>query len=147
MSVRLRPHHLLCLLTYVGKGYTPDFVANYDLISERLSGGEDILIVDGPDDICTPLLNDGDPHCWRESVRDRDKQAARDVGRLLSLSVSEGTRIALEPDLFRRMRDGFAEGGTRSACTGCEWSALCSSIAADTYRSTRISPSTVSRKS
>jgi uncharacterized protein len=140
MTVRLRPHHLLCLLTYAGKGYSSAFVANYDLISKRLSGGEDILVVDEPDDICAPLLNDDEPHCWRKSVRDRDKQAAQDIGRLLNLSVSEGSRLMLEPALIERMRARFAHGETRSACTGCEWFELCSTIAADTYRDTRILP-------
>ncbi len=56
MTVRLRGHHLLCMLTFVGKGYSPAFVENYDRIAGRLSEGEDILLVDGPDDICAPLL-------------------------------------------------------------------------------------------
>ena len=78
MTVRLRPHHLLCLLTYVGKGYSAAFVANYDAIARRLSRGEHIEIVDGPDDICRPLLGEPEPHCWRDSVIVRDEQAARD---------------------------------------------------------------------
>ncbi|WP_292282104.1 DUF1284 domain-containing protein, partial [Mesorhizobium sp.] len=63
MTVRLRAHHLLCLLTYVGKGYSPAFTANYDVVVKRLAGGEDILIVSGPDDICAPLLSESEPHC------------------------------------------------------------------------------------
>ena len=26
MTIRLRAHHLLCLLTYAGKGYSPAFI-------------------------------------------------------------------------------------------------------------------------
>ena len=29
MTVRLRAHHLLCMLTYVGKGYSPAFCAGF----------------------------------------------------------------------------------------------------------------------
>lgn len=133
MTVRLRPHHLLCLLTYAGKGYTPAFTANFDLISKRLSAGEDILVVHEPDDICAPLLLDGEPHCGREGVRARDEQAAEDVGRLLDITVSQGTRIELEPASIGRMRDGFADGRIRTACGGCEWFELCSAIASDGY--------------
>ncbi len=75
MTVRLRGHHLLCMLTYIGKGYSPAFVDNYDTIAERLSGGEDIEIIDGPDDICQPLLCTGDCHCFNESVVVRDRLA------------------------------------------------------------------------
>ncbi|WP_439343967.1 DUF1284 domain-containing protein [Vacuolonema iberomarrocanum] len=72
MTIRVRPHHLLCLLTYSGKGYSPAFIANYDAIAARLSKGEDIVIVCGPDDICAPLLSDSEPHCWSASVTERD---------------------------------------------------------------------------
>lgn len=138
MTVRLRPHHLLCLLTYAGKGYSPAFVANYDRIAGRLSDGEDIVIVEGPDEICAPLLDGDGPHCWRESVRDRDRRAADDVGQLLHMSIAEGTRLELPPALLRQMRAAFADGRVRAACSGCEWFDLCSAIAADDYDTTRV---------
>lgn len=143
MTVRLRPHHLLCLLTYVGKGYTPAFVANYDRIAERLSEGEDVLIVDGPDDVCAALLCEPDPHCFRDSVVVRDRQAAADVGDLLDLTISAGTRIDLHPALLARMRKAFAGGVTRKACRGCEWFDLCSGIAVDGYGDVRVGATTV----
>jgi hypothetical protein len=130
MTVRLRPHHLLCLLTYVGKGYTPGFVANYDQIALRLSRGEGILVVDGPDDVCAALLCEPDAHCFRDSVRLRDAQAAADVGNLLDMKISAGVRIELHVTLLARMRKAFAGGVTRKACDGCEWFDLCSGIAA-----------------
>lgn len=138
MTVRLRPHHLLCLLTYVGKGYTPGFVANYDRIALRLSKGEDVLVVDGPDDICAALLCEPDAHCFRDSVRGRDAQAAYDVGDLLGMEISAGVRIELHPGLLARMRKAFAEGVTRQACLGCEWFDLCSGIASDGYDGVRV---------
>lgn len=138
MTVRLRPHHLLCLLTYVGKGYTPGFVANYDRIALRLSKGEDVLVVDGPDDICVALLCEPDAHCFRDSVRGRDAQAAYDVGDLLGMEISAGVRIELHPGLLARMRKAFAEGVTRKACRGCEWSELCSGISAGGYGDVRV---------
>ena len=55
MTVRLRGHHLLCLLAYKGEGYSPAFIANLDRIAARLTAGEDAVLVDGPDDICAPL--------------------------------------------------------------------------------------------
>ncbi|MDP9838801.1 hypothetical protein J2T09_003573 [Neorhizobium huautlense] len=126
------------MLTYVGKGYTPDFVANYDRIARRLSDGEDVLVVDGPDDVCAALLCESDPHCFRDSVRLRDAQAAADVGDLLDLTISVGTRIELHPPLLARMRKAFTGGSLRKACGGCEWSDLCSGIAADGYGEVRV---------
>lgn len=138
MTIRLRPHHLLCLLTYVGKGYSPAFVQNYDRIASRLSGGEDILVVTGADDICAPLLEGWDVHCHGASVQHRDRAAARDVGTLLGVSVVDGLRIASTPELFRQMRAGFAEGVTRTACRGCEWSDLCDAVAGAGYDTARV---------
>ena len=33
MTIRLRPHHLLWVVTYVGRGYSPAFTANMTRIS------------------------------------------------------------------------------------------------------------------
>ncbi len=138
MTVRLRAHHLLCLLTYAGKGYSPAFTANYDAIAGRISQGEGILVVDGPDDICAPLLGDADPHCWRDSVTVRDRLAARDVSELLARPIRAGSRVELDTELLRQMRDAFASGRTRAACLGCEWGDLCNAIAAGAYGGTAI---------
>ena len=39
MTVRLRPHHLLCLLSYIGRGYSPAFSANMTRVARRLGAG------------------------------------------------------------------------------------------------------------
>ena len=137
MSIRLRPHHFLCLLTYAGKGYSPGFTANYDLIAGRLSEGEEIEIVEGPDDVCAPLLAEDGAHCWRESVIERDKQAACDLGKL-GIAIDTGGTTRLDADLLSRMRAAFGKGLTRPACTGCEWRDLCSTIAAKGFEGTRV---------
>lgn len=138
MTIRLRAHHLLCLLTYVGKGYSPAFTVNYDAIAERLSRGEDILLVSGPDDICAPLLDGPGPHCFNESVVERDRLAARDVGDLLALPVQPGIRLDFDAAILARMRQAFSVGGVRKACGGCEWSELCGTIAAGGFAETKV---------
>lgn len=143
MTVRLRAHHLLCLLTYVGKGYTPAFTANYDGIAQRLSRGEDILLVSGPDDICAPLLDGPEPHCLGESVIERDRLAARDVGDLLARSIQPGVRLDLDAAILARLRQAFSVGGVRKACDSCEWNELCSAIAAGGFADVRVQRSIV----
>ncbi len=134
MTVRLRPHHLLCLVTYAGKGYTPAFTENFDLIVERLRGGEAIAIVEGPDDICQPWLGEPDAHCRRDSVALRDEKAAQDLGTLLGADIHT---VSALPDLAT-LRAAFAKSVTRQACAGCEWFDLCSDIAAGGYRATNF---------
>lgn len=139
MAVRLRGHHLLCMLTYIGKGYSPAFVDNYDAIAGRLSNGEDIEIIDGPDDICEPLLCKSDCHCFNASVVVRDRLAMEAISGLLGLAISAGSRLSLDAMQLGRMRAAFADGSIRKACKSCEWSELCTRIAVkDDYAGVQI---------
>ena len=120
------------MLTYVGKGYSPAFVENYDAIAGRLSQGEDIFLVDGPDDICAPLLcggAEGDCHCYETSVRIRDRLAMEAVGELFGQTLSTQNAFDLDAERLAALRRAFAKGTLRKACEGCEWSDLCTRIA------------------
>jgi hypothetical protein len=156
MPIRLRPHHLLCLLTYVGKGYHPTFTANFDDIAKRLSKGAKILIVSGPDDICAPLLTphrttlvtplrnssppeDSEPaHCFDKSVADRDRRAAKEISALLATAVQVNHAFSLDARRLAQMRAAFATSRLRRACEGCPWQDFCTTIASDGYRHVRI---------
>lgn len=146
MTVRLRPHHLNCLLTYIGEGYSPAFTANYDVIAGRIGAGEDILVVDGPDDICAPLLNEREPHCLGESVVERDRLAAVELGNLLAHQIGRGVVLRLDAPTLAALREAFSLGRTRAACQGCEWQSLCTSIAARGYEGARILAPELPRK-
>jgi hypothetical protein len=129
MTVRLRPHHLLCMLTFVGKGYTAAFTENYIRIAARLSTGEDILVVEGPDDICAPMLGEAGMHCLDDSVADRDRKASEAVEALLKLPAAPGASLCPSADFLQRMRDAFSAGSIREGCARCEWSPFCTGIA------------------
>ncbi len=134
MTVRLRAHHLLCMLTYQGKGYSPAFIAGVDAIATRIGEGEEISLVQGPDDICSPLLPDSDPHCLRESAQSRDELSRSDLSALLGVCLETGSSIRIDPAMLETMRAAFSSGLTRRACQGCEWRELCDSIAQDDFR-------------
>lgn len=145
MTIRLRGHHLLCMLTYIGKGYSPAFVENYDRIAGRLSEGEDILLIDGPDDICAPLLCGGDCHCHDEGPRNRDRLAIEDVGHLFGETLTTQTAFTLDDKRLVSMRTAFANGTLRRACIACEWYGLCTRIAVpDNFRNVKITRPPVS---
>lgn len=141
--VRLRGHHLLCILTYVGRGYSPRFVDGMDAVVRRLSEGAPVLAVDGPDDICAGLLaDDGDAHCLGADARERDLRALADVEALAGLVFRPGRPLDLPADWpedwIHRLRAGFADGRLRPACAGCSWNELCTDIAATGFRDTRL---------
>lgn len=151
MTVRLRAHHLLCLLTYAGRGYGPAFTAGLDAIADRVAAGEAILLVAGPDDICAPLLQPGaeileaGAHCTARRVRRRDRQALGALTPLLARPLAPGMSLVLDASMVRRLRQAFAAGTIRAACQGCEWAPLCTSTAATGFAGARLRPAAPDR--
>ena len=140
--VNLRPHHLLCMLTYIGKGYSESFVKNFDEIASRMSqnlacGECHIHIVDGPDDVCAPRLCDPADtkcHCHDQDIADRDRMALNDVAGILDIGPLEiGSTLALSPALLKELRARFKQDTIRTACRNCQWSELCTDIAATDF--------------
>jgi hypothetical protein len=139
MTVRLRPHHLLCSLTFIGKGYSPTFVENFEKVIQRIvTDNEPVQVVDGPDDICAPLLNDEISHCRQPSVEHRDHLAAEALSHLLQQPVKAGTHLQLLPPTLDLLRNAFAAGTIRTACHGCQWHTLCDSISDSNFEGTKI---------
>ncbi len=128
----MRAHHLLCMLTFAGEGYTPDFIANFAAIVARIGAGEAVELVDGPDDICAPLAATTDTHCDDPAVRRRDREALRALA-LAEPPLSVERPLLLDAATIAVLRAQFAAGTIRPACGGCEWFALCSKIAAAGY--------------
>jgi hypothetical protein len=126
------------MLTYVGKGYSAAFTENFDRICERLGRGEDILLVDGPDDVCAPLLLEADPHCHEASVVERDRLSAEAASRLLEKPVFTGSHLTLDAARLQHLRNAFKSGSSRDACHSCEWHDLCTGIAGAEFPDVRL---------
>lgn len=137
MTVRLRPHHLLCLLTYAGKGYSPAFVENFDRIAARIAAGASISVVAGPDDVCAPWATLPESHCHNPSITARDDAARAALAPLLG-TLAPDTTFTLPAEMIARLRDAFRDGSIRAACVGCEWAELCTGIAAGGYAPARL---------
>jgi hypothetical protein len=137
MSIRLRAHHLLCMLTFAGDGYSPEFVANFGALVARIGAGEVVELVDGPDDICAPLAATDDTHCDEPSVRRRDRDALRALA-LAEPPLPIARPLLLDAGAIATLRAQFADGAIRSACAGCEWFSLCTDIAAAGYTAARL---------
>ena len=138
--IRLRPHHLLCMLTYKGEGYSPEFIANCDwLIRQFAAGNEPVEIVSGPDDICAPLIAGGDCHCFNESVLERDQKAAQQLSSLLGEPVVPGAVLELTGARLGMLRSAFRNGDIRAACEECPWKELCDGIAGGGFAGTKLS--------
>jgi uncharacterized protein len=136
--IRLRGHHLLCLQTYKGLGYSPRFIAGMDAVAARLNAGEPVKIVDGPDDICAGWADDPANHCREPDAAVRDARALAAFSSLLARPMAVGASL---PEAARRIaeaRTAFAAGTIRQGCAGCPWMQTCDAIAADGFAGTRL---------
>lgn len=141
MTLSLRPHHLLCILTYVGKGYSVDFVDNFDEIIGRINGGETtIRVIQGPDDICAGNKDGacGEGRCDSLRRHQADILAADDIESVLGIPARAGQTLKLTPGLIRQLRESFKNGEIRRACTACVWRDLCSSVAKEGDADTKL---------
>jgi len=141
--IHLRPHHLLCILTYIGEGYSKVFTENFTNIIESINAGEkDILITKGADDICTPRLNDPEDchHCHEDRMIKRDAKALGDISKILNRKKpAYGEILTLDHDLIKKLRQSFKKNEIRSACSQCQWHDLCSEIAENNFHKTILS--------
>jgi len=121
VTIRLRGHHLLCLLGYRGKGYSESFCDNMTEIYERLRlhPETEIEIVEGPDDICRAFPSDQISHCMNDSVFRKDAAIVRLAGLGFAAASNDGGSIPAG-------EDGSGAGlrvGDRAS-----WAALCEAV-------------------
>jgi hypothetical protein len=128
--IELRAHHLLCMLTFAGKGYSPGFVAKFRSVARFVNQGMPVKIVAGPDELCACVIaEDSEPHCYSASVTVRDLTAARDVGDMLGIVIEPGTILSFDNQTIAEMRSWFRNGITRRACIACQWHEVCTQLA------------------
>ena len=114
-SVRLRPHHLLCIQYYRGKGYDEAFVSNMNAIVGKLGETSDtwIRLVSGGDDVCACCPN------YSERCRSEEKvlRFDRNVKEMFTLKED----LYRWEDLCRTVRTNLTDEKQRQICSGCEW--------------------------
>ena len=115
-TIKLRGHHLLCLLGYRGKGYSDAFCANMTEIYEtlRLHPETRIEVIEGPDDICQAFPKDQHPHCHDGSIYLKDTEVAARLG----LGVGETDSWS---NVCERVNRSVQPEDIRTICANCRW--------------------------
>ena len=118
--MKIRPHHLLCMGNYVGKGYSREFENNMRRIISELEKKPVFTLVDGTDDICAACPFDHDGVCeTEEKVRRYDRETADRLGLAYGEEYDRG-------ELARRVSDEIYSNGCLTViCGDCEWHTLC----------------------
>lgn len=120
--ILLRPHHALCLQTFVGKGYSSGFSENMTRIHQDLNRcpGQPVSFVFGADEICRACPNLKDGVCLKEeSCSELDRQVAEKLALKSGDVLSWGTVAAL---VKKRLLN---TGAYQRICRGCSWEELC----------------------
>lgn len=119
MSVyKIRAHHGMCLSFFQGKGYSGDFVENMARMKAILAENPEIILMDGPDDICAAC-----PNRLTETCAEKTSRYDREVLRRCGLSVGE--RLPYR-EFSRKVIETILRPGVRAEiCGDCQWSSLC----------------------
>ncbi len=134
--IRLRPHHFLCILTYVGKGYTKRFTRGFDQVVREMKRGRPVVLVEGPDDICIGLVGGQfQKHCYSKDVQNRDRGARADLRTRLREARLAGP---MTPARVRRLREAYARNDIRTGCAACGWKKLCDRVVAREFEGCRL---------
>jgi hypothetical protein len=122
----LRPHHLLCICLFDGRGYSDGFIRNLRDIRDRLisTTGTYFRLAEGHDDICSACPN----LTARKTCASGDADARRKDGRLTkTLGLQYGRTYAFT-DTVERMRAKMTREHFYACCGNCRWrmEGLCS---------------------
>ncbi len=145
-SITLRGHHVLCLLTYRGAGYSEKFKENFNAIVTALERGHPARIVAGYDSICHnestffSCPRRDSQKCKNLHEQEMDRLALSDLSRhaFTAGAWTIGSRLHLTESLVSALRKAFAQGAIRRACHGCLWGRFCTTIAQDSFCSTLL---------
>jgi hypothetical protein len=114
----------MCVTTYQGKGYSPDFVANMNRVWHALRSGNvprvEVHAVADPLCLACPNLQDASIPTSCQFQRSIE---ARDHRLLAAMGWEEGQVVELAP-VMETILANHAEL-LENVCVGCDWIAIC----------------------
>ena len=139
-TICLRPHHLLCLQTFVGHGYSPEFTEHMTYVKSLLDADPhaSITLVTGPDDLCGHCPNCVDNTCTSPKPALFDHLVAQKLNlhKAQSTPVNENADASTTSAKSLESSTPMTINGIPSSlrmttqlldecCPGCEWKELC----------------------
>lgn len=120
--ILLRPHHILCMHHFVGKGYSEPFTQNMSKLISHLeqNPSELIMLSLSLDDICAYC-----PHNKNKLCISQEKVVAYDRKCLALCHLTKDTILSWQTvkQLFRK--NILDAGKLQEVCSDCEWQLLC----------------------
>lgn len=122
MTVKLRPHHLLCIQKFTGHGYDERFTAHMTALVARLRDTPDteVALVRGCDALCAACPNDRDGACASP-----EKVEAMDAAVLAWCGLAWGAAVPWAQAARLARERIFQTDGFEHICACCQWFGLC----------------------
>ena len=136
-ELRLRPHHLLCLQSFVGHGYNEEFVRQMTAVKKKLTNSPNtpIKIEYGADMLCLHCPNCQNGHCMSDKpdIFDQSvlsKLASPAATRTGSGSAYGRTDFQIVPGIIFGIPNSLtlSHSMIEECCHGCEWKDLCHKV-------------------
>lgn len=120
--MKLRPHHILCIQKFIGKGYNEDFTLHMNAIVSKLIDNPkvQIIITHGCDDICERC-----PNNINELCTSFDKVAMMDASVLSTCNLNYGETVSWIELAYMARKSIFKTNRFNEICDECEWIELC----------------------
>lgn len=122
MNLHFRPHHFLCTLCFQGKGYSADFIHNfqtiYNLLHAKDGDSTFIEVRAKADDICTPC-----PHRIKQGCQTQTVITKLDKAHLKILGLESGQMLTWG-EAKKRIREKINMEIFHAICSPCSWKKL-----------------------
>jgi len=122
--LKIRSHHLLCILGFRGLGYSEEFAANMGKVVGELRSDPTfpITLVVGCDAICVSCPHKKEGKCLKRANSEVDVPVL-DLELLKRLGLQAGTQM-LAGEAWERVKERLTPGDLTEICGDCEWLGL-----------------------
>lgn len=123
-AFKLRPHHGVCTLFFVGKGYSEEFVEHMTAVVKALKMQESrVNLTESVDEICSACPHNKDGRGCSQKAERYDRRVLEICGFLAGEDVGSS-------ELYSRIKEKvLANGRLAEVCGDCEWFGICSQAA------------------
>ena len=118
--MKIRAHNLLCIQGFVGKGYSPEFVANMTRVIESLDDATPVEVLASPDVLCEACPNLKPTGCALHGEGSEAGIVKQDRDVAARLGIAEGETVAWS-EILARIRARIAPDDLDSICGSCPW--------------------------
>ncbi|MHC4849258.1 MAG: DUF1284 domain-containing protein [Planctomycetota bacterium] len=118
--MRIRAHNLLCIQGFVGKGYSPEFVANMAEVIAGLRNRSEVTVLAEPDAICDACPNLSSSGCALHGEGSERGIVRQDRDVMARLGIEEGAVLDWG-EIVERIAERIRPHQLDDICGECPW--------------------------